>query len=290
MPSVLAAISLLVSADARVVLVTGATGRTGSQTYLSLKKQGMDVRGLVRHVDKARSRLGCDKCDESEGIFVGDVTKEDSMAAAMAGADTLVITTGPAYKCRIPSMYLFCKYYEGADPKTMSWEAVRSQVSAFASSEGKPLSERHVVLLSNTMTTKPNNFLDKVGNGHGCFYGLNGEASTMGSDVPFTIVKANGLDDAEPGTKEIIIGHDDEAWSMWDLSVEFISRGDIAQMLSYAAANPNTTRGMRFDVTSRKGTPTTDIASVFDAARYPWDLRSNAELLAPAGEVSSMQV
>lgn len=263
----------LLAAEARTILVTGATGRTGSQVYLALKEQGFEMRALTRDVEKARSRLGCDKCDESEGIFVGDVTKQETLVSAMTGADSLVITTGPAYKCRIPSLYLFCKYYDGVDPKTMSWEAVRTQVSAFAASKGKPLSERHIILMSNTLTTKPDNFLDKVGHGHGCFYSLNGEAFTMSSEVPFTIVKPNGLDDAEPKTKEIIVGHDDEAWDWKDLSVEFISRGDIARVLSYAAAHPNATKGMRFDITSRKGTATDDVSTVFEAARRAWDPR-----------------
>merc|ERR550514_1650681 len=82
------------SAVNRTVVVTGATGRSGSSIYLLLKKAGVNVRGLVRNTSKARQYLGCSKCDESEGIFVGDITKPESMGPAMAGADGLVITTG----------------------------------------------------------------------------------------------------------------------------------------------------------------------------------------------------
>merc|ERR1712226_1439574 len=127
------------------------------------------------------------------------------------------------------------------------------------------------------MTTNPNNFLDKVGHGQGCFYALNGEAFTMNSEVPFTIVKANGLDDSKPKTKEIIVGHDDEAWNPMDFRVEYIARADVARLLSYAAANPNLTKGMRFDVTSKKGVATDDISTVFNAARLPWDPRKSVE-------------
>merc|ERR1719272_2264417 len=92
----------------------------------------------------------------------------------------------------------------------------------------------------------------------------------MASEVPFTIVKANGLDDSEE-TKEILVGHDDEGWDPLDPSVAYISRGNVARLLSYAAANPGATKGLRFDVTSKKGPGTEDIAAVVDAARLAWD-------------------
>merc|ERR1719498_1612544 len=105
----------------------------------------------------------------------------------MSGADTLVITTGPAYHCKIPSLYIGCKFYSGA-----------------------ALKDRHVILLINDLTTKPDNFLDKIDNSHGTFYALNGEAFTMASGVPFTILKPNGLNDGDAGKQEIIVAHDDQ--------------------------------------------------------------------------------
>merc|ERR1712086_676307 len=91
------------------IVITGATGRTGSQVYISLKKQGFPVRALVRNTSKAREYLGCDQCTEAEGIYVGDVTQPASLEAVMAGAGSLVITTGPAYHCTFPKIYVGCK-------------------------------------------------------------------------------------------------------------------------------------------------------------------------------------
>jgi len=266
---------LCIAAQSRTVIISGATGGTGSAVYLALKAQGVTVRGLVRNVTKARHRLGCNACDESEGIFVGDITKAESLAAAMAGADSLLIATGPAYHCKIPSVYIGCKYYPGADPKTIQWEGVKNQVSAFAGSHGPTMSNRHVILLSNDLTTVPDNFLDKIDNGHGTFYALNGEAFTMASGVPFTIIKPNGLNDGDAGEKEIIIAHDDQGWTSTDLNTAFIRRSDVARLLTYAALNPEKVRGLRFDVTSKfiGGTPTTDVSKLFEAAAYPWDPR-----------------
>ena len=38
--------------------------------------------------------LNCSKCDESEGIFYGDVTVPSSLENAMTGVDTVAITVG----------------------------------------------------------------------------------------------------------------------------------------------------------------------------------------------------
>lgn len=230
------------------IVITGATGRTGSQVYISLKKQGFPVRALVRNTSKAREYLGCDQCTEAEGIYVGDVTQPASLEAVMAGAGSLVITTGPAYHCTFPKIYVGCKYYDGADPKTMSWEAVKNQVAVFANST-KGATPRHVILTSNDLTTTPDNFLDKIDHGFGCFYALNGEAFTMTA-----------------------------GWSPMDLNYEFIARADVARLLTFAAANPDATSGLRFDVTSKKNgvTPTADVSTVFKAAMFPWDPRKSA--------------
>jgi nucleoside-diphosphate-sugar epimerase len=59
--------SFSAGATARSVLVTGATGRTGSLIYKQLQASGgVSVRALVRHRDDARTKLGCTACDESE--------------------------------------------------------------------------------------------------------------------------------------------------------------------------------------------------------------------------------
>jgi hypothetical protein len=279
--AVLCTLNGVQSDSARIITVTGATGHTGSLVYLSLKKQGQTVRGLVQNVTLARQRLGCNKCDASEGIYVGDITQPASLSAAMTDADTLVITTGPGYHCLIPSAYVGCKYYPGADPETISWHGVANQVTAFANSTGPSLSSRHVVLISNDLTTVPVNFLDtsvKLSNGkdgYGCFYALQGEIYTVESGIPYTVIKPNGLNDGDGSVQELVVAHDDAGWKPKDPNYEFITRSDLARLLVYAALNPDKTAGLRFDVTAKKDgkTPTSDVAEVFDKAMRPWDPR-----------------
>ena len=78
------------------VLVTGATGRTGSLLYAKLKADSRigTVRALVTSIEKARSTLKCTKCDASEGIFLGNVTQPSTLTAAMKGVSTVAITVG----------------------------------------------------------------------------------------------------------------------------------------------------------------------------------------------------
>jgi len=269
-------------ASSKIVVVTGATGHTGSQVYLALQAQkGVVVRGLVRNATKAKAILNCGTCSENEGIYEGDITKPETLARIMEEADTLVITTGPAYHCDHPSIYVGCHFYPGADPKTIAWEGVKNQVTSFASSPSLAMKDRHVILLSNDLTTQPDNFLDKIDNGHSCFYALNGEVFTMASGIPFTILKPNGLNEGEAGKQEILVAHDDQGWSSLNPNTEFIARSDVVRLLTYATLNPEKTKGLRFDVTSKRflGTPTKDVATVFEAAKYPWDSRQPMEVV-----------
>merc|ERR1719201_1705242 len=72
-----------VDADKKTVVVTGATGRTGSLLYNRLKADGQwNVRAFIRNATKAKGILGCHACDESEGVFVGDITMPTTIEPA----------------------------------------------------------------------------------------------------------------------------------------------------------------------------------------------------------------
>lgn len=66
------------------ILVTGATGRIGSQVAGLLAKAGASVRALTRSPDKA-------KLPEGATAVQGDLTDIDSMRAALVGIDTLFL-------------------------------------------------------------------------------------------------------------------------------------------------------------------------------------------------------
>jgi len=254
------------------VLVTGTTGRTGAATYKRLKQEGaFNVRAFVRNATKARDILACDKCDEGEGVFVGDLNDHASVAAAMQGVDALVIVTAAVAHCSVPVPIPpvgHCAYPKGGTPQEIDWKGTKAQVSAFAA--GGNLSSKHILYVSAGGTTTPDSFFDKIGNGHIAFYKLNAEAFIMSSGIPYTIVKPCGLGEGPAGKNKLIVGHDDSINLFFSHTIQ---REDVARVLAEALRSPSASQGLRFDLCSQwLGTPTTDIVhDVFEPARYPWD-------------------
>jgi len=255
----------------KTVVISGATGQSGNLFYKRLKAENIsNVRAFVRNATKAKDLLGCDACDEAEGIFLGDIMDPQTLKAAMKDADVLAIFTSSAPQCHgIPFGPLGnCSYHQGAEPKTIDFVGTKNQLSAFASVGGSPKS-KHVIYMSTQGTTKPDNFLDKLGNGQVSFYHLQAEASIMSSGIPFTIAKACGLGSSPGGKSKLSVGHDDATFSY----THTVNRDDVARVLVEAVRHPDAATGLRFDICSDWfGSPTTDIVKdVFDVARYPWN-------------------
>jgi uncharacterized protein YbjT (DUF2867 family) len=74
-----------------VILVTGATGNTGSKLVRLLAEAGAPARALVRSPEKAASihRLGLE-------TVLGDFEQPDTLDAAMAGCDHLFLLSPPS--------------------------------------------------------------------------------------------------------------------------------------------------------------------------------------------------
>lgn len=269
----LAAVVPPVAAEAAAPwVISGATGRTGALTYKLMKSRGVPVRALIRSAAKAKEVIGCDKCDESEGIFIGDITKPASMDAVMQGAGGLIIATSAVPQC---NPFPKCSYPEGAYPVDIDFNGGKHQVEAFVKGAGglKP-----VFLISSMGTTEPDSSLDKMGNGQIGFYKLNFEAFLMSSGLPYTIVKPCGLGGDAAAQDTLIVGHDDAEG--WDLSIP-VQRADVARVLAAAAQNPEAAAGLRFDLCSKKGEPTEDddLPALLKAAKYPWETREGVALV-----------
>jgi uncharacterized protein YbjT (DUF2867 family) len=70
------------------VLVTGATGNTGSGLVPALRNAGVDVRALVRDESKAQSLK-----DVGAEIVVGDLDQPETIAPAVEGVDKIYLLT-----------------------------------------------------------------------------------------------------------------------------------------------------------------------------------------------------
>lgn len=255
--------SLVVGVSSDPVVITGATGQTGSATYKLLKAQGVEVRGLVRNVTKAKEVLGCTKCDATEGIFVGDVTKPDTLTDVMEGAGQLIILSGAGPIC---NPFPNCHYPDGGFPVDVDFHGGQNQVKAFVKGAG---GKKPVILVSAEGTTEPDSQLDKIGNGQILFYKLNLEAFLMASGLPYTILKPCGLGNSAGGQNQLLVGHDDEEG--WNSSIP-IQRADVARVVANVVRKPADADGLRFDLCAKPGTPTpdADIPALLKAAHYPW--------------------
>ena len=238
------------------VIVTGATGGTGSLLYKQLKadpRVGM-VRAFIYNTstahEDAQKILNCTICDASEGIYYGDVTVPATLTPAFAGVDTVAIAVGAP---------------GGSDEdeqKAIEFIGVENQVKALVASGSSPMSENRVVLCSSMGTTDPNP--KPFMGGPILFWKLNAEAFLMSSGIGNVIVKPCGIEGKYgPGEKELIVGHDDTL-----PHYGAISRLDVARVMAEAVAERAS--GLRFDICIGKGEPTTDLSALLVAARWPW--------------------
>ncbi|NCW58191.1 MAG: NAD-dependent epimerase/dehydratase family protein [Gammaproteobacteria bacterium] len=80
-----------------MILITGATGRTGSHAARELAARGAAVRALVRNKDKAAAlaALGVE-------LALGDAGDADSLRAAMRGISKVAVIL---VTCRISSYH-----------------------------------------------------------------------------------------------------------------------------------------------------------------------------------------
>ena len=235
----------------RTVLVTGATGRTGSLIYQQLRAtRGVSVRAFVLSRADARGTLGCTACDASEGIFVGDVTDASSLLAPMAGVDSVACAVGVAAVSNDTLV------------KDVEWLGVENQVAALAQANPAEAGAGtlYFALISSMDTT-----LDPqpVWSGKALFYKLQAEAFLQSAGVGFSIVKPCSLNDAPPGASDLQVGHDDRL-----MGGKAVARADVAAVVATAVMLRAT--GLRFDLCAADGAPTTDLPALLKRARWPW--------------------
>jgi len=240
------------SAAGSAVLITGASGRTGSLVYKKLKSGGhfSQTRALVRNASKAKEILGCTACSENEGIFEGDVTNASSLSRAFQGVDVLVIAVG----------------VHGNEPKAVvekiEWQGVKNQVETLLQSG---TTGKRVLLISTMGTTDP----PSASSNDVFFYKLNAEAFIESSGVPFVIVKPCGLSEEVGGQRELMTGHDDqESW--FNEGFYMIPRMDVASVVAEAAVNPPSCV-LRFDLCAKgPHSGPFDPQQVLRSAMLPW--------------------
>lgn len=239
------------------VLVTGAGGRTGQIVYRKLERSGQYVaRGLVR-TEESKEKIG-----GADDIFVGDIRIADTIAPAVEGIDALIILTSAVPKMKPgfdPSKGERPEFYfeEGSYPEQVDWIGQKNQIDA-----AKAVGVKQIVLVGSMGGTDINNPLNNIGNGNILVWKRKAEQYLADSGIPYTIIRAGGLQDKEGGIRELLVGKDDE---LLQTKTRTIARADVAEVCIQALQFEEA-RFKAFDLSSKpegEGTPTTDFKALF---------------------------
>ncbi len=179
-------------AKGELVLVAGATGRTGKQAVLQLAAHGYKVRALVRDEGKAT------KAEFPTGVTVvkGDVRDIESLKAGMKGVKFVISAIGAG---------------GGPNPAPGNGaEDIDNQGVANLAQVARAAKVRHMVLVSSASTTHyadyPVPFMRPI-----LAAKFKGEAALRASGVPYTIVRPGGLLDEAGGKVAVEFMQGDKA-------------------------------------------------------------------------------
>jgi uncharacterized protein YbjT (DUF2867 family) len=185
---------------ADLVLVAGATGRTGRRVVEQLVAKNYRVRALVRDAAKAKADFPA-----AVEIVVGDVTDPATLAPAVVGVKYLISAIGAS----------------GMKPAPGSTgEDIDNLGNANLAAAAKKAGVAQFVLVSSMGTsiaaTHPMEFMRPI-----LMAKLKGETAVRSSGVPYTIVKPGGLTDDAGGKTAV-------AFAQGDAGMGRIPRADVA--------------------------------------------------------------
>ena len=217
-----------------LVLVAGATGRTGQEVVSVLLAKGYGVRAFARDLDAARAKLGAD-IDYAEG----DVRQRETIDAALDGV-TAIISTIDASR-NDPSN----------GPEFVDYGGVKNLAEAAADAE---LSQ-FVLVSSASVGRKDQAQNQRFGNL--LIWKFKGEEAVRNSGVPYTIVRPGGLT-GEPGGEKAML------FLQGDSGQGRILRADLARVL-VAALSLSEARSKTFKLFGGEGLPSMDLQIQFAA-------------------------
>lgn len=224
--------------SAELVLVAGATGRTGREVVRELSEQGYRVRALVRDEDAARGILGAP--DETLAFVRGDVRDRAEMDEAVAGADYVISAIGSTRKD------------EGSGPEFVDYGGIRNLAEAAAAAGVKQF-----VLISSAGVTQEDHILNKMFD-NVLVWKAKGEQSLRDSGVPYTIVRPGGLVD-KPGGQAVVFQQGDTGTGM-------VPRADVARVCVAALKHPEA-KNRTFELFGADGLASTQWAELFGALK-----------------------
>jgi uncharacterized protein YbjT (DUF2867 family) len=226
--------SYAADAPGDLVLVAGATGRTGQEVVRELHAAGYRVRALVRDADSARQLFG-DRVDYA----TGDARDRPTLDAAMRGV-----------RLAISAMGANPKNPENG-PEFVDFQGVRNLADAAAAAKLAQL-----VVVSSAGVTHKDHMLNRMFDNVLIWKGK-GEDAVRASGVPYTIVRAGGLTDKPGGQSGVRLEQGDRGTGV-------VPRGDVARVCVAALKSP-AARNRTFELYSAQTPPDTDWDALFGA-------------------------
>ena len=220
-----------------LVLVAGATGKTGVLVVQQLKAKGYPVRAFVRNAQKAADRLGPDV----EAV-VGDLRDPASIAATLDGVNVVVNAAGSGVPAADDNM-----------PEHVDFEGARNLADAAAAA-----GVGHYVLISSMGATQDDHQLNRLFNNI-LIWKRKGEEAVAASGIPYTIIRPGGLNDG-PGNEQTVIFEQGDLPGL----EKAISRADVARV-TVAAVKDDGARNKVFEIYARDGEPQTGFSGEFGA-------------------------
>jgi len=224
------------AADRGLVLVAGATGRTGRLVVSNLLEQGYPVRALVRDMDRGHEILG-----DGVEYAKGDVRDIDSLRAAMQGASSLIITIASSRKD------------PDNGPEFVDYGGVKNLAQAAADT-----GVQHVVLMSSAGVTHEDHVLNEMFD-NVLIWKFKGEEALRQSGVPYTIVRPQGLMDTPSSDTAVVFDQGDRSTGM-------IHREDVA-LVFIAALQVPAARNKTFEVFGSEKPVPNDWANLYSSLK-----------------------
>ncbi|MFJ9738602.1 SDR family oxidoreductase [Streptomyces sp. NPDC101166] len=216
------------------VLVVGATGSVGRLVVAESIARGHTTRALVRDAARAESSLPA----EAQTV-VGDVTRPETLPAAVADTDAVVLTLGSDGSAH-------------SSPEDVDYAGVRNLLAAL---DG--LTPR-VVLMTAIGITSRSSVYD-----HLLDWKRRSERLVRASGLPYTIVRPGWFDMNSPGEHRLVFLQGDTRRSGTP-SDGAVARDQIAQVLVQALTAPEAT-GKTFELVAERGLAPGDLGLLFAA-------------------------
>ncbi|MFO1425737.1 MAG: SDR family oxidoreductase [Steroidobacteraceae bacterium] len=223
-------------ARGELVLVTGATGKTGRLVVAQLQQRGYRVRAMSRDVERARIALGA-----NVEVVAADLREPATLAAAVRGVRRIVSTAGAGT----------LDENDPNGPRVVDYEGVRHLVEA-----ARAAHVRQVVLISTQFATMPDAYgfapmRPLLG------WKFKGEQALRASGLDYTIVRPGQLLDGPGGVVRLRFGKGDVLRGP-------ISRADLATVCVEALGR-KAARRRTFEVAATPDAGANDFGALYGA-------------------------